>query len=138
MSCKPDTQTTRKMYKLYEQGYSVAQVGKAFGVSRQTVHLRFVRRGLCLRPRVRPLPFIVFEGRKYTLRTVGYYGCTSGTRDYLHRDVWRATHGVIPVGYDVHHKDRDKANNGLDNLALITKSEHSRLYNTGANQHTTK
>lgn len=35
----------------------------------------------------------------------------------------------IPRGYCVHHKDRDRLNNNLDNLQLMTLSEHNRLHN---------
>ena len=30
----------------------------------------------------------------------------------------------------VHHKDRDKANNHIDNLEIMTKSDHHRLHST--------
>ena len=136
MGRKPDISTTKAMYRLYNQGFSLAQVGRAFGVSRQSVFKRFVRRQLVLRRRPRPLPFVVFEGRKYTRRVVGYYGCTTGSRDYLHRDVWRAQHGPIPKGKDVHHIDRNPANNHISNLALMSKAEHTRRFSTGENQHT--
>lgn len=44
----------------------------------------------------------------------------------LHREVWAAINGPIPVGYDIHHLDGDKCNNQPKNLVCITRSEHSR------------
>lgn len=34
----------------------------------------------------------------------------------------------LPKGYEVHHKDGNKLNNSLDNLVVLTKSEHSRIH----------
>jgi len=135
MSCKPDKNITNKMYKLYQQGYSLAQVGKSFGVSRQSVYERFARRKLKLRT-IKPLPFIMFQGKKYTRRPIGYYGCTNSGRHYLHRDIWESVNGKIPKGYDIHHKDGDRTNNHIDNLELYSKSEHAHRFNTGHNQYT--
>ena len=135
MSCKPDLKTTMKMYKLYQQGYSLSQVGKSFCVSRQTVYERFARRKFPLRS-IKPLPFIMYKDKKYTHRKNGYYGCTNGKRDYLHRVVWESINGKIPKGYDIHHIDCDKTNNHIDNLELYSKSEHTHLFASGKNQHT--
>lgn len=38
--------------------------------------------------------------------------------------VWISEHGPIPVGYVVHHKDRNTLNDALDNLELLTVAEH--------------
>ncbi len=135
MSCKPDTKTTNEMYDLYQQGFSCSEVGKAFGVSRQTVFTRFGRRGLLLR-KPKALPFIMFQGKKYTRRSNGYYACTKGGREFLHRTVWVSINGDIPKVYDVHHIDGDKGNNHISNLELISKSEHAVKYPGRQNQHT--
>ena len=34
----------------------------------------------------------------------------------------------LPKGYEVHHKDGDKLNNSLDNLVVLTKSEHAKVH----------
>ena len=31
--------------------------------------------------------------------------------------------------YEVHHKDHNKRNNGLDNLEILTREEHKRRHN---------
>ena len=46
--------------------------------------------------------------------------------DYLrgHRIVWEAFNGKIPAGLEIDHIDRDKHNNTLSNLRLVTHSEN--------------
>ncbi|HUV64222.1 MAG TPA: HNH endonuclease [Sedimentisphaerales bacterium] len=127
MSCKPDIQTTERMYELYRQGFSLAQIGTAFGVSRQTVYKRFARRSYQMRA-AEPLPFIMHNGHKYTRRVNGYYARTNGQRDFLHRVIWQQANGPIPEGCDVHHIDEDKTNNALENLGVLPKAEHTRLH----------
>lgn len=53
----------------------------------------------------------------------GYYRECNGF--LLHHAVWAAVHGPVPDGHQVHHRDHDRANNGYDNLELLTRSEHS-------------
>ena len=123
------------MYDLYQQGHSLEQVAAAFGVTRQSVYKRFKVRGWTLRDKPEPLPYVVFQGEKYTIKETGYYRRTRFPRNYLHRDVWEHHNGPIPEGFDIHHRDHDRANNRLENLELIDKAEHARIYATGANQY---
>ena len=46
----------------------------------------------------------------------------------LHRYIWERVYGPIPPGYDIHHKDFNKANNELNNLAMLTEAEHHRVH----------
>jgi hypothetical protein len=47
------------------------------------------------------------------------------TREYLHRLVWTAFKGDIPIGYEINHKDGDKLNNNrLSNFELLTRSDN--------------
>lgn len=39
--------------------------------------------------------------------------------------VWEATHGPLPRGKVVHHRDRDSLNDSLENLVALTPSEHA-------------
>lgn len=56
-------------------------------------------------------------------RKTGYWLCsTLGVR--LHRYIWEEENGEIPKGYHVHHIDGNKDNNTLNNLGLISASEH--------------
>lgn len=126
------------MYQFYQQGHSLSRVADAFGVTRQSVYKMFKRRGFVLRDRQAPLPFVVFNGSKYTRRATGYYAKTDGERSYLHRDIWEHHYGPIPPDHDIHHKDSDKANNTPSNLECLPKDEHARRFSTGRNQHSKK
>jgi len=44
------------------------------------------------------------------------------------RWIWEQEHGPIPEEYDVHHKDVNKENDGLDNLELILSEDHDNLH----------
>lgn len=45
---------------------------------------------------------------------------------FAHRLVWMAAHGQIPPGLYINHKDRDRQNNALPNLELVTPLGNSR------------
>src|SRR3990167_228825 len=132
-----DDERINAMYAHYLAGYSLAQVAKAFGVSRQSVYEAFALRSFKLRDKPEPLPFVMYKGRKYTIKKqYGYYSCTSGDRARLHRVMWADAHGPIPEGMDIHHRNGDKTDNRLGNLELITKSKHSSKYPNCQNQYT--
>ena len=40
------------------------------------------------------------------------------------RKAYQKYHGVIPEGIDIHHKDRNKDNNAIENLEALTRSNH--------------
>lgn len=72
--------------------------------------------------------FIDFESKRYYLdRSTGYYRehMRSVDRDYLHRAVWRAAHGNIPHGWEVHHKVEDKGATNADDLECLPALEHN-------------
>ena len=66
---------------------------------------------------------IQLDGMAFTRSGRPYY-YNSANRIYLHRYVWEKAHGEIPMGFEVHHIDGNPANNELDNLTLMTSSEH--------------
>lgn len=53
---------------------------------------------------------VVVNGRRYT--------------EYVHRIVWMLHHGVIPEGKVIDHIDRDKLNNTIENLRLVSHSDN--------------
>lgn len=118
------------MYALYRAGYSLEQVGRTFGVTRQSVYEMFKRRALALRAKTY-LPSIEYGGGVYTQDHDGYYRQTigGGHRQWLHRVVWEKHFGLIPEGYEIHHRDTDKTNNSPENLLCLTPSEHAQLHN---------
>ena len=46
----------------------------------------------------------------------------------FHHYVWEQKNGKVPKGYQLHHKDGDRFNNKIENLQLLTSSEHGRLH----------
>lgn len=73
-----------------------------------------------------------FNGETFTRdENTGYYLTTqnnlrAGRR--LHRVVWEYHNCPIPKGHDIHHIDRDKGNNEISNLMLMTAKEHKELH----------
>ncbi|QBL97907.1 putative NHN endonuclease [Exiguobacterium phage vB_EauM-23] len=66
---------------------------------------------------------IHLDGMAFTQSGRAYY-YNSANRIYLHRYIWETTYGAIPLGFEVHHIDGNPANNELENLTLMTTSEH--------------
>lgn len=46
----------------------------------------------------------------------------------IHRFVYTYYFGEIPKGCDIHHIDRDKSNNDISNLLMLTRSEHQKIH----------
>lgn len=61
----------------------------------------------------------------YYNKKARYYYSRDGL--LLHRAVWARAHGPLPAGHEVHHRDRDRSNNQLTNLELLTVSAHRSL-----------
>lgn len=118
---------TKTMYGLYTSGLSLAEVGKVFGVTRQSVYDRFKKQHLKLRP-LKKKPFIIAFGYKFTINSDGYYECTTVDRLMLHNLVWENKNGKIPFGYQIHHIDFNKINNDISNLQLVTPEEHTKIH----------
>lgn len=47
-----------------------------------------------------------------------------GKNQHVHRLQWMKYHGDIPKGYVIHHKDGNKLNWNIDNLELLSRSQH--------------
>jgi hypothetical protein len=79
---------------------------------------------------------VVFNGVKYYRHTSGYYRFVptkkqraSGIKDrQMHRDVWEYHNGIIPFGYEIHHIDENPSNNEINNLAMLSSTEHKKLH----------
>lgn len=75
----------------------------------------------------------IFNGKSFRRdKRTGYYLAGSardgGRRKRLHVYVWEYHNGTIPEGYQVHHIDHNKSNNEIDNLQILTNSEHQSLH----------
>ena len=54
--------------------------------------------------------------------------CLCGKDTKLHLYIWELENGQKPGGYDLHHKDYDKGNYNLENLELLSKSDHMKVH----------
>lgn len=52
-----------------------------------------------------------------------------------HLVVWEQAHGPLPPGHVILFRDGNRLNCSLDNLALVTKSEHTYIIKTGIKWH---
>lgn len=70
-----------------------------------------------------------FNGVRFT-RTydTSYFKNMKVTPHGMHRYVWKFYNGPIPEGYEIHHKDGNKANNDISNLECLERCEHKRLH----------
>ncbi len=73
-----------------------------------------------------------FNGETFTRdERTGYYLTTRNNERVgrrLHRVVWEYYNCPIPKGYHIHHIDKNKGNNDISNLKLITAKEHNQLH----------
>lgn len=71
---------------------------------------------------------VYFNGKKYRLHSTNkkYFWCTTNSKNSLHRDIWMAYNGEIPLGYHIHHIDGNRFNNDISNLECIDGKEHLR------------
>jgi len=72
---------------------------------------------------------VVYDGKKWTKVKSGYYICSVKSRtfkNWLHQYVYEKEAGKIPEGFHIHHKDRNKDNNLIENLILLSSEDHSK------------
>ena len=104
-------------------------------MSRQAVWERLKRNNVEMRTK-KVLPFIIYDGLKFTISKNGYYRATRRDKHVsLHRYKYQKEVGKIPEGYDIHHKDGNKLNNAIDNLECLSKADHTKLYSPHHNQY---
>lgn len=69
-----------------------------------------------------------FNGLTFIPDERGYYRAKSDFKLYMHRYVWEFYNTKIPEGYEIHHKDFNRANNDISNLQLLYVLEHKKLH----------
>lgn len=64
-------------------------------------------------------------GKKFYLdKKTGYWISTTCPKIRAHVWVWESCNGTIPAGYHVHHKDKNKSNNSIENLEILIPRDH--------------
>lgn len=70
-----------------------------------------------------------YKDKNIFITKYGYPIITNGTKQKLvHVLEWESHNGPKPEGMHIHHIDRDKSNWNIDNLQLLTRSDHFRLH----------
>lgn len=68
---------------------------------------------------------------KAHINQIGYYVISSGeyAKKYLHRLIYEDFYKLTLLSSAIiHHKDGNKLNNSINNLELVSKSEHNKLH----------
>lgn len=55
-------------------------------------------------------------------------GGRAGKMQLEHHIIWETVHGQILEGYQVHHIDHNKQNNDIENLIILTVSDHQKTH----------
>ncbi len=64
----------------------------------------------------------VYFGKKFYQQKDGYWANMMPI--HAHRWVWINHYGAIPKGMDIHHKNGDKGDNEIENLEMLSRSDH--------------
>lgn len=67
---------------------------------------------------------IFYDGHKVYMNGKYPAICLNGQNQHVHRLEWEKHNGKIPEGFIVHHKDENKLNWSIENLELLSRSEH--------------
>lgn len=126
LDMKPNDIKAACAFLLNRTGIPIATICHEFKIHPQSLYRAMRRLKLPITVRGPLKKAIEFCGRRFTLRTTGYYAATDGNRQLLHHVVWESVNGQLPDGFEVHHKDENRTNNAVDNLELKTKPDHAR------------
>lgn len=113
----------KEMYEMYKGGATLQEVAEEYNITHQAVSKGFQRRGYETRG---DRPSIELDGYNFSQKENGAWEKTSGDCELLHQYVWKKHKGEIPEGYAVKHKDKNRSNNNIENLELVSKDEWSK------------
>ena len=124
------------MYAMYCTGKSLADIGKIYRKTRQTVYDQFRVRGFILRSK-RLQGLTLIDGYVFTVTKGGYLrGTVNGRRMLAHHYVWERHNEPVPLGYCIRHINGIKNDPRIENLEIMSKSEFSSRYGPRVNQFT--
>jgi len=126
-----------KAYEYYLCGASLSKTGKRFGIDRRLLHYYFKAFGFKTR-QLKRNQYIIYNGNSYTVNKEGYYRKTDSDRELLHRQMWKDINGEIKKGHNIHHINGNKTDNKIENLEMLTASDHTKRHGFKNNQHTKK
>jgi len=67
----------------------------------------------------------IHYGKKfYEDKKTGYWISTTCPKIRAHVWVWKYHHNLVPKGWHVHHRDGNKSNNHIENLTIMSVSDH--------------
>ncbi len=70
-------------------------------------------------------PSKIYFGKRFYKQKFGYWMHRTKSECILaHRWVWENHNGPIPENMDIHHVDGNKDNNEIDNLKILSRSDH--------------
>ena len=70
----------------------------------------------------------IYNGHKFRKDKRSGYWYSGTLGEFLHRYVYKQECGRIPKGYEIHHIDKNKDNNNISNLQLLTCKKHKKLH----------
>ena len=145
-------------YDKYESGMSIPEISEEMGMARSTLYFRLKNAGILrsrvegIREAAKKGKMSHMKGKKrvftqewkdnmskartgtgkgYSLKPNGYIEITTGENKGRGQHVVFMEESIgrkLLSSECVHHKDHNKSNNILDNLELMTRSEHMRLH----------
>lgn len=126
------------LYVEYKTGKTLKELGDKVNVSRKTIARHFLKKGFALRTKKESFSFQnrfgennnYWKGGKHN-KGNGYIEIiVEGKKWYEHQYVYCQFHKIekIPEGYRIHHIDKNKSNNKIENLQLLTHQQHMLLH----------
>ena len=125
----------KEVIKLYQSGLDLEDIGQIIGVSSTTIGRALKRERIKTRPskgnywgeKKRGKEYLSVDGRYY-IRNYRKYGRTRSTTKRATVVMEEYLGKKVPIGYSIHHKDGNNINDVIENLELMTHSEHMRLH----------
>jgi len=126
--------------KMYSAGMSAVEIAKFFDLTYQCVYDRLAEIGVKTRTRSEQIKIMIKrgtykvpKGKNHSRWNGGITISKDGYRSiridgkYIreHRYVWEKHNGVLPKNWIVHHINGDKLDNRIENLAAMSRKQHS-------------